>query len=90
MLASIIRGNSRAEDVGHLAMAAHLAMHEIGAMPWFEWLDSYSNPADGLSRAGLSDPWTLQQGWQLEEFVQEDICAVLAFAQRPAVRRILA
>ena len=35
---------------------------------WFEWIDSDSNPADGLSRLGLQDPWSLQQGWFLQEF----------------------
>ena len=34
---------------------------------WFEWIDSHSNPADGLSRLGLKDPWTLKQGWTLQE-----------------------
>ena len=31
-----------------------------------EWIDSASNPADGLSRDGLADTWTVSQGWQLQ------------------------
>ena len=34
---------------------------------WYEWIDSKSNPADGLSRDGLLDKWTKRQGWNLEE-----------------------
>ena len=32
---------------------------------WYEWIDSNSNPADGLSRDGLLDEWTVRQGWEL-------------------------
>ena len=35
---------------------------------WHEWIDSDSNPADGLSRDGLQDEWTLNQGWDLAEY----------------------
>jgi len=34
---------------------------------WIVYVESASNPADGLSRAGLEDPWTRAQGWQLKE-----------------------
>ena len=34
---------------------------------WFEWIDSDSNPSDGLSRAGLADEWTRAQGFELLE-----------------------
>ena len=33
----------------------------------YPWIDSDSNPADGLSREGLQDQWSLQQGWTLSE-----------------------
>ena len=32
-----------------------------------EGIDSNSNPADGLSRWGLADSWTLGQQWDLSE-----------------------
>ena len=32
---------------------------------WVEWIDSESNPADGLSRDGILDSWTLLQSWDL-------------------------
>ena len=34
---------------------------------WFEWIDSDSNISDGLSREGVTDPWTKAQGWDLKE-----------------------
>ena len=46
---------------------AHMLWQDLGAHVWLEWIDSKSNPADGLSRLGLSDPWTRQQPWRLEE-----------------------
>jgi len=66
-LSSLIRGASRAEDVGHIAACTQLAMIEHFCTPWYEWVDSASNPADGLSRDGVKDEWTLGQGWDLTE-----------------------
>ena len=53
--------------MGHLATAAQARWLEIQTQTWYEWIDSDSNPSDGLSRAGLQDAWTLAQGWHLEE-----------------------
>ena len=36
---------------------------------WFEWVDSESNPSDGLSRLGLECQWTQPQCWSLSEVV---------------------
>ena len=62
---SLIRGSSRVEDVGNIAAAAHVLFLKLGCRVCFEWIDSASNPADGLSRAGCEDPWTVEQGWRL-------------------------
>ena len=32
-----------------------------------EWIDSESNPSDGLSRSGAIDEWTLTQGWNIRD-----------------------
>jgi hypothetical protein len=50
-----------------LAHLAHLKWAELGCRVWIEWINSDSNPSDGLSRAGLLDPWTLRQGWSLRQ-----------------------
>ena len=39
---------------------------------WYEWIDSDSNPADGLSRDGVTDEWTTQQGWKLHDLGSPD------------------
>jgi hypothetical protein len=87
-LSSLIRGSSRAEDVGHIAACTQVAMLQHSSSAWFEWVDSASNPADGLSRDGVRDTWTLQQGWELKEFPPSAFKAVVEFASRPDVTRV--
>ena len=65
--ASMIKGSSREQEVDALATLAHLLSFRLEAPVWYEWIDSASNPADGLSRDGLKDEWTLKQGWSLAE-----------------------
>ena len=62
---SIIRGAPRMEDVGTMVHLIHILAHSYGMRLWVEWIDSESNPSDGLSRDGLRDRWTLQQQWSL-------------------------
>ena len=64
---SLIRGSSSQEDISIIASITHFLMMEHDIRIWYEWIDSKSNPADGLSRDGLLDKWTKQQGWSLEE-----------------------
>ena len=44
---------------------AHLLWATLGCRVWIEWIDSDSNPSDGLSRKGMTDPWTQKQKWIL-------------------------
>ncbi|OLP77008.1 hypothetical protein AK812_SmicGene42982 [Symbiodinium microadriaticum] len=60
-----IRGSSGSRDVDSMVRLAHVMSAKSGTRIWYEWVNSTSNPADGLSRGGLSDPWTLAQGWSL-------------------------
>ena len=60
-----IRGASGEPDVTAIVQAAHLLWLNLGTRVWIEWIDSASNPSDGLSRAGLQDPWTQAQDWEL-------------------------
>lgn len=66
--ACLIRGSSKQSDVHLLAQFSTLQFHVLQCRVWVEWIDSESNPSDGLSREGLSDPWTVFQGWQTQEF----------------------
>ena len=59
-----IRGSSGLPEVDIMVQAAHLLWMRHDMRVWIEWIDTNSNPADGLSRDGL-DVWTQQQKWQL-------------------------
>ena len=52
----VIRGASREGDVSDIAEVTHLLMLRFGIQVWFEWVDSNSNPSDGLSRDGAICP----------------------------------
>ena len=65
--AALIRGSSSSADVGLIVQAFHWKLHQLQARVWIEWIDSESNPADGLSRDGIRDEWTRMQGWKLME-----------------------
>ena len=65
--ACAIRGGSSLPEVETAVQVAHLFWLRLVCRVWVEWIDSKSNPADGLSRLGLSDPWTKAQGWTLSE-----------------------
>lgn len=65
---ALIRGSSRPDDVHRISQLSHVLLHGLGCRAWIEWIDSDSNPSDGLSRLGLEDPWTLLQGWTLSEY----------------------
>ena len=63
----IIWGASCQEDVNEVVPIALLTFMRLGCRVWFEWIDSDSIPADGVSRAGLIDEWTMQQRWSVKE-----------------------
>ena len=65
---ALIRGHSGQGDVHVIAQTASLLMCRNNCRTWYEWIDTASNLSDGLSRLGLKDPWTLAQGWILNEF----------------------
>ena len=50
-----------------IVAVAMLMFMQCRCRVWFELVDSESNVSDGLSRAGVADPWTLSQGWILHE-----------------------
>ncbi len=55
--ASLIRGTSGQDAV---------LVHRMSSRA--QWIDSKSNPADGLSRDRLADAWTMSQHWQVREY----------------------
>ena len=55
---ALVRGSSSSHDVEMLVQAFHVSLASLSAHAWIEWIDSKSNPSDGLSRTGLQDEWT--------------------------------
>lgn len=68
-VSALIRASSRQPDIHQIAQFSQAAYHSLQCRVWFEWIDSASNPSDGLSRSGLLDEWSQQQGWTLAEVV---------------------
>ena len=65
---ALVRATYAETDILLMVQQAHLQFHALKIRPWFEWIDSESNPSDGLSRLGLLDPWTLTQDWDVRSF----------------------
>ena len=62
---AFMRGASSSQDVCCVVQAVHWLALRSGMRFRVEGIDSKSNPSDGLSRAGLGEAWTQEQGWQL-------------------------
>ncbi len=67
-VAALVRTTCAQQDVRNIAQYSQFLHFKYRCRIWFEWIDSRSNLSDGLSRAGLSDSWTMQQGWNLAEY----------------------
>ena len=67
-VASLIKASSDQPDVHRIVQTSQAILQALGARTWFEWIDSDSNPSDGLSRDGLLDVWSQSQGWALREY----------------------
>ena len=65
---ALIRGARSQEDVHEIAQYAQYLLHTLQARAWIEWIDSGSNPSDGLSRHGVCDLWSTQQGWTIASY----------------------
>ena len=79
-VSSLIKGSSGQEDVHAIVQLAHLIFQKRQIRPWIEWIDSASNPSDGLSRLGIEDEWTRTQPWRLCEL---SFPVELYFVSRP-------
>ena len=67
-VSALIRGSSGQSDVHLIAQLSNVLIHSLKCRAWYEWVDSGSNPSDGLSRDGLSDVWTTAQCWDVKEY----------------------
>ena len=62
----LMKGTSSVRDLSILAAVTQLLLTRLGCRVYWEYVESDSNPSDGLSRDGLVDEWTLKQGWLLQ------------------------
>ena len=83
-MSSLVRGAAKPEDIDLFASVAALQFAALGSRPWYEWVDSDSSPSDGLSRDGVQDSWTSQQGWDLVDL--GDFCWDAVFVRYDILR----
>ena len=67
-MCALVKGSSRKGDLSAIASALHLRMVEIGCKPWFDYVETLSNSADGGSREGCSDPVAEALGIPLTQY----------------------
>ena len=58
----LCNGAAKHHDVGSLAHALHNRLCTLSSNPWFEHIESWSNPADGGSRVGVCCPTAARLG----------------------------
>ena len=79
-VSTLIRGAAKPEDLDRVAACASVSLLQLSCRVWWEWIDSKSNPSDGLSRKGLADEWTIAQGWKLVELGDRDWSDILTWS----------
>ena len=66
-VAAAVKASSSEEDVFEIAHMSSVLRGRLANRRWFEWVDSDSNPSDGLFREG-EDCWSRSQPWFLQSF----------------------
>ena len=59
-LSTLVRGSSSVDSGDQITGLAWSHVVQVGCFPWFDRVDSASNPTDGLSRGKLKGPWKLE------------------------------
>ena len=72
-LCGLATGASKAADISALCVSLHVLLLRIACWPWFEYVQSKSNIADGGSRTGTSDAAAAEAGIRLNQIVFPDI-----------------
>ena len=68
-LMALVRGRSNQESLDSMALLVHLALFVLQAWVYFEWVETKSNWADGISRLGMDDPWYQENHFAVTETV---------------------
>ena len=61
-LMSLVRGRSDNAELDFMSQLVHLLLFHLHCHSYWEWIQSKSNWADGISREGFRDPWLLAHG----------------------------
>ena len=63
-LMALVRGRSDSKDLDVMAMQVQCLLYGLESWIYFEWIESASNWADGISRVGLPDPWLQRHSFE--------------------------
>ena len=58
-----VRGHSDNPELDHMASMIQAVLFFLQTWMYFEWIQSKSNWADGISRYGEQDPWHKRHGF---------------------------
>ena len=64
-LMALVRGRSENDELDRLAQMIHLLLFHLDSKLYFEWVQSASNWADGISRRGSADSFVHKAGFAL-------------------------
>ena len=77
-LMALVRGRSDSQELDDMAMQIQCFLFGLNCFMYFDWIESDSNWADGISRVGLADDWL-----QRHAFVGRSAQVHLALWQLP-------
>ena len=76
-------------DMARFAAVAHLAFAKLSSRLWVEWIDSKSNPSDGVSREGISDELAHAFGARVAVARKPDFERILRGAMKDALAAVV-
>jgi len=63
VIANLVKGSTGRHNLAVLLTIILVILASLDTRVWFEYVDTDSNPSDGLSRYGLADPLSQRMGW---------------------------
>ena len=72
-MSAFVKGTSRALELEKLVNLFWMLAYHLECTVWFEWVDSESNWADGVSRQLAMDPFAQRHGFTLQEMEQPSV-----------------
>ena len=82
-LFTLVKGRSNKDSLDEIAFVVHAALYALRAQIYYEWVESESNWADGISRHGTRDPWVKRHSFTLQR------CGVCTMLLRLPFRAVI-